>query len=263
MRLEGRVLGQSNNQTCKPVTPNDQSSGQCKDGKGVSYLVDYQVGLTLEMPLTIFWDRKIPVAPAKECPLQVVNPETGRSDCVGDADGDGVPDDKDLCPGTAPGTPVDKKGCPLKHATADDADGDGVANGDDKCPGTAAGFKVNGSGCAITQNAVLAGVTFQASAAKLTSEGQRTLDDVVAMFNGQKNFKLEIAGHTDSVGSEAFNTLLSQQRADAVRNYLIEKGVPADRLTAVGYGASEPVGDNGTEQGRAANRRVEFRITAE
>jgi OOP family OmpA-OmpF porin len=253
IRLEARVQGQSNSQTCKGAPTCTGSA---------SYLVDYQVNLGLQMPLTIFWDRKIPVAPAPECPLKVVNPETGRTDCAGDADGDGVPDAKDQCPGTSPGIPVDKKGCPVRHVSSDDEDGDGVANGDDKCPGTVAGVKVNGKGCAVTQTATLRGVTFQASAAKLTSEGQRTLDEVVVMLTNQKNLKLEIAGHTDSVGSDAFNTLLSQQRADAVKTYLVEKGVTAE-MAAVGYGSSEPIGDNTTDSGRAANRRVEFRLTAE
>jgi outer membrane protein OmpA-like peptidoglycan-associated protein len=69
---------------------------------------------------------------------------------------------------------------------------------------------------------------------------------------------IEVAGHTDSKGSDAYNMKLSQQRAEAVRNFLISRGVAADRLTAKGYGESQPVADNATEEGRFQNRRVEL-----
>jgi len=72
--------------------------------------------------------------------------------------------------------------------------------------------------------------------------------------------KVEISGHTDNVGSLEFNEKLSQARADAVRNYLIRKGIAEDRIVAVGYGYSRPRGDNRTEQGRAMNRRIEISI---
>ena len=70
---------------------------------------------------------------------------------------------------------------------------------------------------------------------------------------------VEVAGHTDSVGAESYNQSLSERRAKAVKSYLVERGIDADRLTVRGYGESEPVADNATKEGRAENRRVELR----
>jgi OOP family OmpA-OmpF porin len=138
-----------------------------------------------------------------------------------------------------------------------------VPDSRDQCPGTPAGLAVNDKGCVVAQKSALRGVTFLLNVAKLTEEGRATLDTVAETMKTQHDLKVEIAGHTDSIGSEAYNTLLSQQRADAVRTYLIGKGVEENRMTAVGYGELEPVADNATEEGRKANRRVEFRITTE
>ena len=74
---------------------------------------------------------------------------------------------------------------------------------------------------------------------------------------------MELAGHTDSVGSEAYNQQLSQRRAESVRNYLLDLGVDPDQLTAVGYGESKPIRSNDTEEGRERNRRVEFNVVSE
>jgi outer membrane protein OmpA-like peptidoglycan-associated protein len=70
--------------------------------------------------------------------------------------------------------------------------------------------------------------------------------------------KVEVAGHTCNIGTDEYNMGLSQRRADAVRNYLISQGIPADRLTAKGYGESQPTADNSTREGRVQNRRVEL-----
>ena len=246
LRLDGRVQPQSNSES---VPDKDQ-------------LVDYIVSLGLQIPMTAFFDRPVEVKAEPECPVAVVNTETGRKDCASDTDHDGVDDSIDECPGTPAGTDVDKKGCTKEKASTDD-DGDGVENADDKCPGTPKGLKVNDEGCVVTQKTSLAGVTFQPNSAKLTAEGRTTLDGVAAALKSQEDLKVEIAGHTDSVGSDAYNTLLSQQRADSVKTYLAGKGIEAARMTAVGYGESEPVASNDTEDGRRTNRRVEFRITTD
>lgn len=225
------------------------------------FLIDYAVNLGLQIPLTWFFDRPVPVDDAQDCPLAVVDPATGRRDCAADGDGDGVGDARDECPGTAAGTAVDRKGCPT--AASSDNDGDGVANASDKCPGTQPGLQVDGDGCVVAQKTSIRGVTFEPNSALLTAEGRTTLEGVAATLAEQKDLKVEIAGHTDSVGSKAFNTLLSQQRADAVRAFLVEKGIEEGRMTAVGYGELEPVDTNETDEGRQANRRVEFRISTD
>jgi len=105
---------------------------------------------------------------------------------------------------------------------------------------------------------VLEGVNFDFDKATLRQDDIGTLDDDVATLKSWGDVDIEVAGHTDSMGSDAYNMKLSQQRAGAVRNFLISKGVAADRLTAKGYGESQPVADNAAEEGRFKNRRVEL-----
>ena len=105
---------------------------------------------------------------------------------------------------------------------------------------------------------VLEGVNFDFDQSVIRAEDQARIDQDVATLNQWGKVNIEVAGHTDSRGSDAYNMALSQQRADAVRNHLIKKGIEADRLTAVGYGESQPVADNATEEGRFKNRRVEL-----
>jgi OOP family OmpA-OmpF porin len=180
--------------------------------------------------------------------------------CELDADGDNVPDGADRCPDTPAGTAVDADGC----TRVSDADGDGVADDKDRCPETAAGTAVGPDGCSAARAAgtsmVLEGVTFESGSARLTADSSTALDQVAASLKENAEAQVEIAGYTDNTGSAAVNRRLSLQRAEAVRAYLISKGVEGTRLTARGYGPDAPVGDNSTEQGRAANRRVELKI---
>ena len=83
---------------------------------------------------------------------------------------------------------------------------------------------------------------------------------LISLLSDIPTLKIEISGHTDNIGTESFNEILSQRRADAVVRYLVAKGINKDRLSAKGYGQSLPVESNDTEQGRAANRRTEFEI---
>jgi OmpA-OmpF porin, OOP family len=236
---------------------NDQSA------PGASSLLDYQLNLGLQLPLDRLAEPPVELPPPVECPLAVVDPRTGRTDCLADTDGDGVADANDECPGTRPGTAVDQRGCAPPPRAAGDGDRDGVPDVRDQCPDTQAGLQVDAFGCVVAQTVVLRGVTFEPDSSRLTQEGRQTLDGVAATLRDQEQLKVEIAGHTDAIGSEAYNTLLSQQRADAVRTYLVVKGVSAERMVAAGYGELEPVASNETEEGRRANRRVEFRIAAE
>jgi len=146
---------------------------------------------------------------------------------------------------------------------AGDADGDGVPDNLDKCPGTMAGLKVDETGCAVPQVFVLKGVSFDFDSTRLGVNAQTILEDSVRTMLGQPTMKVEIAGHTDNYGSEDYNRNLSQRRADAVKDYLASKTVSADNLRATGYGESQPVASNDSDFGREQNRRVEFRIESQ
>jgi OOP family OmpA-OmpF porin len=114
----------------------------------------------------------------------------------------------------------------------------------------------------VTETVVLKGVNFCFDCDTLSGEAQAILDsDAMAIVKHHPNASFEVAGHTDAVGSDAYNLALSQRRASNVRAYLVQQGVEPSRMTAVGYGESQPVADNSTEAGRAENRRVELRIT--
>ncbi len=201
-----------------------------------------------------------------ECPG---TPEAswGRVDAKGcplDGDGDGVPDYLDECPDTpekAIGF-VDAKGCEL------DSDGDDVPDYKDECP-TVAGLKEN-KGCPEVKREVrqllekaMQGIEFESGKATIKKKSYPLLDQIAAIFNENTNYIIEVQGHTDNTGKEDANKLLSQKRADAVRDYMIAKGVDFQRMTAVGYGQDMPIADNATKAGRAKNRRVEFKISFE
>jgi OOP family OmpA-OmpF porin len=109
---------------------------------------------------------------------------------------------------------------------------------------------------------VLKGVNFCFDCDVLSNEAKAILDgDAMAIVRHHPNATFEVAGHTDAVGNDAYNQSLSQRRANNVRAYLVQQGVNEASMTAVGYGESQPVADNGTAAGRAENRRVELRIT--
>lgn len=180
-----------------------------------------------------------------------------------DTDGDGVTDDKDMCPGTPRGAPVDAKGCPL------DSDGDGVPDYLDKCPGTKAGAKVDKDGCEImmkpmakTEKVVIDNILlFDFDSAELKEGSTDVLDNSYAKFKGNDAVKsVTITGHTDSSGPDAYNQGLSERRANSVRDYLISQGADASKLQARGAGESQPAFGNDTKAGRAMNRRVEFNV---
>jgi OOP family OmpA-OmpF porin len=172
----------------------------------------------------------------------------------GDADKDGVPDSADACPNTPAGAAVYSNGCPR------DSDGDGVPDYKDNCPGTPTGTKVDGKGCGIMADLSISLTAdhFAFDSADLKPAMEAELDDVAAKVKASKGDEmLQIVGHTDSTGPEAYNQNLSERRAQSAADYLISQGVPASRITIMGMGESSPVADNSTREGRAANRRVE------
>lgn len=102
-------------------------------------------------------------------------------------------------------------------------------------------------------------VRFKHNSDDLTDQSMVILDNVVNVLNKLTDLKLEIQGHTDSVGPEVYNKNLSERRANSVKNYIVSKGIKAERLTTVGYGESKPIASNGTSEGKALNRRIEFK----
>lgn len=142
-----------------------------------------------------------------------------------------------------------------------DSDKDGVVNDKDKCPGTLPGAKVDGDGCVVKQTLTLHNIGFATNSAKLTLDSKTLLQGVVQFLSADRGVRMQISGHTDDVGKDAYNLKLSKARAASVRSFLVAQGIDAKRLTSTGYGESRPISSNGTEDGREANRRVEFAIT--
>jgi len=211
-----------------------------------------------------------------QCPNTPAGATVNPAGCPADTDGDGVLDGIDKCPGTPAGVTVDANGCP---PVTRDSDRDGVPDDRDKCPGTPAGTAVDQNGCMVlfreeraapapgvpTPGApaprptlILQGVHFQTGRSVLTLDSYVVLDQVAGSLIANPEIRIEIAGYTDSTGSLAVNTRLSNARALAVQNYLARKGVRPFRMMARGYGPANPVAPNATAAGRAENRRVEL-----
>jgi OOP family OmpA-OmpF porin len=231
--------------------------------------IDYIAGLGLQFAWGQARPAPTPVAPpapadsdgdgvpdsADRCPGTPPGVKVDATGCELDSDGDGVVDSKDRCPGTPAGHKVDANGCEL------DSDGDGVLDGADQCPGTPAGARVDTKGCEIKNEIRLPGVVFATDKAELLPESYPVLNEAIATLKKNPDLRIEVAGHTDSRGSDAHNQALSQRRAQTVAKYLKDGGV-TNELKAVGYGEREPIADNATEAGRQQNRRVVLKILA-
>ena len=107
---------------------------------------------------------------------------------------------------------------------------------------------------------VLQGANFGFDSAALTPETQAILDEQAVILEKESDVRVEIEGHADSIGPEEYNQGLSERRAKAVEEYLVSKGISADRLEVMGYGVSQPIAPNDTKEGRAMNRRVELKV---
>lgn len=177
---------------------------------------------------------------------------------IPDSDGDGINDEADACPDKA-GVP-EFNGCPVP-----DSDGDGLNDQEDKCP-TEAGPKDN-NGCPLIKQEIMEKVSYAAkniffalNSDRITPSSLLNLDEVAEILKKNPKLHLKIDGYTDNSGKPEKNLELSQKRSDAVKKYLVEKGVEAARITATGHGQEDPVADNKTEVGRAKNRRVEMKV---
>jgi OOP family OmpA-OmpF porin len=140
-----------------------------------------------------------------------------------------------------------------------DSDGDGVVDRLDRCPGTPRGTKVDAHGCPDVLM-VLTGVNFKFDSSQIEPASAQILDQAVNELRKASSVNVRIVGHTDSIGSDDYNMKLSHRRADAVRNYLVNHGISASRLTTEGRGESQPVASNDTDAGRFQNRRVELHV---
>ena len=191
------------------------------------------------------------------CPTVPGTPEFKGCPFV-DSDGDGIRDPEDACP-NEPG-PVENKGCPWQ-----DTDGDKIPDIYDKCP-TIPGVAEN-NGCPEIKkeeqevlNTAFSSLEFESGKSVIKKVSYASLDRLAELLLTKPDWKLQLSGHTDNIGSPASNMALSKNRTLAVKKYLVTKGVPAIRIKAEWYGQTRPVSANTTPEGRQKNRRVEIAI---
>ena len=178
-----------------------------------------------------------------------------------DTDGDGIADKDDKCPTVA--GPKENAGCPWP-----DTDGDGVLDKDDKCPevrGTVAN-----QGCPEVSEEVMKTlnnygkiILFDSGKSTFQKGTYTVLQSITSILKEYPYSRFMIEGHTDSDGSNQLNQTLSENRAAAVKNYLIENGISTDRLRSTGFGETKPIATNKTAKGKAMNRRVEVSLIKE
>jgi outer membrane protein OmpA-like peptidoglycan-associated protein len=219
------------------------------------------------------WSRRAPepLPPPPPEPEPEPEPEPApppEPEPIADTDGDGLLDDVDACvtePEDLDGF-QDTDGCPDP-----DNDGDGFLDPDDKCPDVAEimnGYE-DDDGCAddppklvIETSSVDIDQTiyFDLNKARIKSRSHKLLNAVVKLLEANPELRVRVEGHTDDTGTPEWNQELSEKRAEAVRQYLIKKGIAEDRLESAGYGTTRPVVEGTSERARKKNRRVEFVI---
>ena len=175
-----------------------------------------------------------------------------------DTDGDGIPDKDDKCPDVA--GPAENGGCPWP-----DTDGDGVLDKDDLCPEVAG--PASNKGCPEPDeneqkqlNQYAKTILFDTGKATIKFQSAEVLNQILNVLKKYPNSRFRIEGHTDSIGKRAKNMILSQNRADAVKVYLIQGGIDAGRLESQGFGPDRPIASNKNKKGRELNRRVEINL---
>ena len=188
------------------------------------------------------------------CPGTPRGVKVDANGCPIDSDRDGVLDYKDKCPQTPPGVRVDKTGCPL------DSDGDGVADYKDRCPNTPINLNVDPNGCPLKSTLKL---HFKTDSDKILQDSYPEIQRFADFLKKNEAYKVQITGHTDSVGKAVYNMLLSQRRAKMTKEALVREGVDASRLTTRGRGELDPIESNFTAEGRKVNRRIEVELLLE
>ena len=175
---------------------------------------------------------------------------------VPDTDQDGVNDDEDSCKYVA--GPAKYHGCPIP-----DRDQDGVNDEIDKCPDQPG--PADNQGCPVIKQTVVqraklnaADITFQSNRTTLTKKSYSAIQELADSLKANPDLELTIEGHTDNVGDPTYNLSLSLERATSVRDALISRGVPREKIQVKGFGESHPIVSNSTAEGRAENRRVVF-----
>ena len=162
-------------------------------------------------------------------------------------------DNEDNCSATPKDVVVDIKGCPL------DSDRDGVYDYKDRCLETLSGLKVDLNGCPIKRTLEL---NFKTNSDEILEESYYKVVEFAEFMKENPSYKVEIIGHTDSVGKAILNMLLSQRRARAVKIALMEEGILPSRLSSKGRGELDPLQSNRTKAGRKANRRIEVHVSS-
>ncbi len=192
-----------------------------------------------------------------KCPETPKGFKVGAEGCPFDRDKDGVVDDEDACPDIQ--GPVHYNGCP-------DSDGDGVPDHIDRCP-TEKGIAIN-KGCPEMEKTdllkisqIASSIYFESNSDKIKPVSLPQLDMLAEILKKYDSANLLVEGHTDNLGDETYNMQLSQKRCDAVKAYLISKGIFESRIVATGLGESKPVADNSTPEGRSKNRRVVLKVS--
>ena len=179
-----------------------------------------------------------------------------------DGDDDGIPDELDKCLNTPWGSKVDETGCskePVvtrlirKKSDSLDSDNDGVLDPLDRCPQTPQTAIVDEKGCWATP-----AVLFDFDSSEIKPQYHSTLAVIIAVLKKNPDLKIEIQGNTDNIGPESYNQMLSEKRAVAVKDYMVNKGIEAEKLNAVGFGGTRNVASNENDTGRALNRRIDF-----
>jgi outer membrane protein OmpA-like peptidoglycan-associated protein len=192
-----------------------------------------------------------------DCPTEA-GPEENRGCPWPDTDEDGLLDKDDRCPYNA--GPPENDGCPYT-----DTDGDGVIDKEDECVNTPG--PVENKGCPEVDEEIIKrafdNLNFETAKAVILETSYESLEDLANYLIENPEFRIKIAGHTDSQGAEQSNLILSKKRAEAVRDFLVQRGVATERIIVQYFGETKPIDTNDTPEGRAKNRRVEMNIIFE